>query len=324
MSWYGVPARRSAASTSNSHGSTGVALNAARRARSRSRASRVIRLNTSTGARSRSLRSRCQAATSSSTSSPSGPHPDPSAASCPRSSVARFLISRYFGRHEHAPLGPRALPDLRRRARAPVRRPAAARRCRGAASRRRPRLRRRQPDRTAARAVAGRRGGRGRLEPGDGRPGPRARGRLLRGRRRAGLGSPPSPSTCSSPTPPSSGSRAPRAAPSPGRHGRPGGWFAFSVPGNFAEPSHTLRVELAAEAPYAEHTAGVASPDAHDAATYLEVLRGLGLRGRRLGDDVPARAHRRGPRVHLDQRHQPAPDPAGAARGAARRGSRTS
>jgi trans-aconitate 2-methyltransferase len=56
----------------------------------------------------------------------------------------------------------------------------------------------------------------------------------------------------------------------------PGGWFAFAVPGNFAEPSHTLRVELAAEAPYAEHTAGVASPDAHDARTYLEALTDLG------------------------------------------------
>ena len=56
----------------------------------------------------------------------------------------------------------------------------------------------------------------------------------------------------------------------------PGGWFAFAVPGNFAEPSHTLRLELAAEAPYAEHTAGVASPDAHDAATYLHALRDLG------------------------------------------------
>ena len=56
----------------------------------------------------------------------------------------------------------------------------------------------------------------------------------------------------------------------------PGGRLAFSVPGNFAEPSHTLRVELTAEAPYAEHTARVASPDAHDAATYLDALRDLG------------------------------------------------
>jgi trans-aconitate 2-methyltransferase len=56
----------------------------------------------------------------------------------------------------------------------------------------------------------------------------------------------------------------------------PGGWLAFQVPGNFEEPSHTIRRELAAEEPYAEHTAGVAAPNAHDAATYLHVLRGLG------------------------------------------------
>jgi len=56
----------------------------------------------------------------------------------------------------------------------------------------------------------------------------------------------------------------------------PGGWLAFQVPGNFDEPSHTIRAELAAEAPYAEHTAEVASPDAHDAATYLDALAGHG------------------------------------------------
>jgi trans-aconitate 2-methyltransferase len=56
----------------------------------------------------------------------------------------------------------------------------------------------------------------------------------------------------------------------------PGGWFAFQVPGNFDQPSHTIRAELAAEAPYAAHTADVASPDAHDAATYLAVLTDLG------------------------------------------------
>jgi trans-aconitate 2-methyltransferase len=56
----------------------------------------------------------------------------------------------------------------------------------------------------------------------------------------------------------------------------PDGWLAFQVPGNFAEPSHTIRRELADEAPYAAHTAGVATPDAHDAETYLHVLRGLG------------------------------------------------
>lgn len=57
---------------------------------------------------------------------------------------------------------------------------------------------------------------------------------------------------------------------------RPGGWLAFQVPGNFAEPSHTLRRRLAAEPPYAEHTRDLDAPDAHDAATYLQALAGLG------------------------------------------------
>ena len=56
----------------------------------------------------------------------------------------------------------------------------------------------------------------------------------------------------------------------------PGGWLAFQVPGNFDEPSHTIRRELAADPAYAAHTAGVAVPDAHDAETYLHVLRDLG------------------------------------------------
>lgn len=55
----------------------------------------------------------------------------------------------------------------------------------------------------------------------------------------------------------------------------PGGWLAFQVPGNFGEPSHTIRSELAAEAPYAEATAGVAAPDSHDAVTYLRALQAL-------------------------------------------------
>jgi trans-aconitate 2-methyltransferase len=59
-------------------------------------------------------------------------------------------------------------------------------------------------------------------------------------------------------------------------HVRPGGWLAFQVPGNFDEPSHTIRRDLAAEAPYAAHTAGVAVPSSHDPATYLEVLAGAG------------------------------------------------
>jgi trans-aconitate 2-methyltransferase len=56
---------------------------------------------------------------------------------------------------------------------------------------------------------------------------------------------------------------------------RPGGWCAFQVPGNFDEPSHTIRRDLAATAPYDAQTAGVATPDAHDAATYLRALQPL-------------------------------------------------
>ncbi len=57
---------------------------------------------------------------------------------------------------------------------------------------------------------------------------------------------------------------------------RPGGWFAFQVPGNFGEPSHTIRRELAAAPAYAVHTRGVAAPDAHDPEDYLAALAGLG------------------------------------------------
>ena len=54
------------------------------------------------------------------------------------------------------------------------------------------------------------------------------------------------------------------------------GWFAFSVPANFTEPSHALRRELAAEAPYAAYTSHVATPDAHGPHTYLRTLTELG------------------------------------------------
>lgn len=56
----------------------------------------------------------------------------------------------------------------------------------------------------------------------------------------------------------------------------PGGWLAFQVPGNFDEPSHTIRRDLAAQEPYAAYTAGVDHPSSHDAATYLEALAALG------------------------------------------------
>ena len=58
----------------------------------------------------------------------------------------------------------------------------------------------------------------------------------------------------------------------------PGGWLAFQVPGNFDEPSHTLRTELAAEAPYAgaleQHVPQV--PSSHDPVVYLRALQELG------------------------------------------------
>ena len=61
-------------------------------------------------------------------------------------------------------------------------------------------------------------------------------------------------------------------------HVAAGGWFAFQVPGNFDEASHVIRRELAAEEPYAAHTAGAAVPDAFGPRTYLEALTSLGCR----------------------------------------------
>jgi trans-aconitate 2-methyltransferase len=56
----------------------------------------------------------------------------------------------------------------------------------------------------------------------------------------------------------------------------PGGWFAFQVPGNFDEPSHTIRRDLAALPAYAAHAAGAAHPDSHDPADYYDALAALG------------------------------------------------
>ncbi|HSP60390.1 MAG TPA: methyltransferase domain-containing protein [Ornithinimicrobium sp.] len=57
---------------------------------------------------------------------------------------------------------------------------------------------------------------------------------------------------------------------------RPGGCFAMSVPGNFEEPSHTLRQELAARPEYARHLDGVADPAGHGPLDYLRVLAAAG------------------------------------------------
>jgi trans-aconitate 2-methyltransferase len=55
----------------------------------------------------------------------------------------------------------------------------------------------------------------------------------------------------------------------------PGGWLAFQVPGNFAEPSHALLHELAADPRFAGHTADVERPAADGPETYLADLSGL-------------------------------------------------
>ncbi len=56
----------------------------------------------------------------------------------------------------------------------------------------------------------------------------------------------------------------------------PDGWFAFQVPGNFEEPSHTLRRELAADPRFAPHLQGVATPHAFGPEVYLERMVDLG------------------------------------------------
>ena len=59
-------------------------------------------------------------------------------------------------------------------------------------------------------------------------------------------------------------------------HVAPGGWFAFQVPGNFDQPSHTLRRRLAEDPRFAPYLTGVAVPDAFSAELYLERLADLG------------------------------------------------
>ena len=56
----------------------------------------------------------------------------------------------------------------------------------------------------------------------------------------------------------------------------PGGWLAFQVPGNFAEPSHVLLHRLAEDPRFAEFTAGRERPAAFDTATYVDDLHRLG------------------------------------------------
>lgn len=56
----------------------------------------------------------------------------------------------------------------------------------------------------------------------------------------------------------------------------PGGWLAFQVPGNFEEPSHTLRRELAEDPRFAPYLEDVAAPHAFGPEVYLERLSGSG------------------------------------------------
>jgi trans-aconitate 2-methyltransferase len=54
------------------------------------------------------------------------------------------------------------------------------------------------------------------------------------------------------------------------------GWLAVQVPGNFAEPSHQLLRDLAADERFAAATRDVSYPDAFDAAAYLSDLAKVG------------------------------------------------
>lgn len=55
-----------------------------------------------------------------------------------------------------------------------------------------------------------------------------------------------------------------------------GGWFAMQVPGNFDEPSHTIRRELAAEPAFEPYLHDVAVPSSHDPDVYLRALQAAG------------------------------------------------
>jgi trans-aconitate 2-methyltransferase len=64
----------------------------------------------------------------------------------------------------------------------------------------------------------------------------------------------------------------------PGLLGRvaPSGWLAFQVPGNFDEPSHTTRTELAAREPYAAHVRDARVPTSHGPDDYARLLLEVG------------------------------------------------
>jgi trans-aconitate 2-methyltransferase len=49
-------------------------------------------------------------------------------------------------------------------------------------------------------------------------------------------------------------------------------WFAFQVPGNFDEPSHTIRGDLASDPRFSPYLSGVEVPEAFGPEVYLETL----------------------------------------------------
>lgn len=59
---------------------------------------------------------------------------------------------------------------------------------------------------------------------------------------------------------------------------RPGGWLAFQVPGNFAEPSHTELASLLESSPWRERLAGqeIERPGSDEPSAYLDALARLG------------------------------------------------
>ena len=105
----------------------------------------------------------------------------------------------------------------------------------------------------------------------------------------------------------------------------PGGWFAFQVPGNFDEPSHTIRTRAGRRGAVRRAHGGRRHPDLARPGRLLRRAGGDRLRRRRLGDDVHPRAARPRPGLHLGVRHRRPPDAPGAAgRPAAGRSRRSS
>ena len=132
----------------------------------------------------------------------------------------------------------------------------------------------------------------------------RARPRLRR-RRRAGLQRDPAV-----------GARPPRPCCRAWSTGsRPGGWLAFQVPGNFDEPSHTIRAELAARgAVRRAHAATSPCRPATSPTTTSASLAGLGCAVDAWETTYLHVLTGAGPGLRLGLRHRRAPDAPGAAR----------